>query len=389
MSRIRPGTAAWTKAMRNLQGSADTALDQSMGRKAARMAAKPHVVGSIALDERLRGAGGGGSPADPSLVVLRMEGQRVFYQVSGSKPPFTMSVDGFAAAIPVPPDGLIDHLYGGWWQVSPWVEDAEGTRTQITIFVAPPRPATWLPVNVGNVPVVNGLFTAHGFTADGNSQNNPRPSVFMTGPARMALYFSEEGRSLGAMMGPATGPILSPPEAVAAGNFRFYAFDGDTGETFGFSATYPMGLPWTDIAPRSLVLIERHPNGDPLQWRVHTTSGNAVSVMLSALQTFGQVGQGVAPWVAGEFLNVLPEGGGGPERPVHWTGSVWAEGVVPSVAAAEAFPWDTMTTHAQIDGWADAHGVARGADWGQMTLASKRQWLVAYFDGATPWITGN
>lgn len=56
--------------MRNLQGSTDAALDQSMGRKAARLAAKPHVVGSIALDERLRG-GGGGEPvfAEPTITI--------------------------------------------------------------------------------------------------------------------------------------------------------------------------------------------------------------------------------------------------------------------------------------------------------------------------------
>jgi hypothetical protein len=57
--------------------------------------------------------------------------------------------------------------------------------------------------------------------------------------------------------------------------------------------------------------------------------------------------------------------------------------VTPSADGAK--PWDTMTTHAQIDAWADQQGFSRGEDWGRMNLAAKRLWLVDYFDGAEPW----
>jgi hypothetical protein len=74
------------------------------------------------------------------------------------------------------------------------------------------------------------------------------------------------------------------------------------------------------------------------------------------------------------------------ERPLA---PVEAQVQEPVTTDPQTFPWDTMTTHAQIDGWVAQHGVAIGPEWGQMTLASKRQWLVAYFDGDRPWETGN
>jgi hypothetical protein len=59
--------------------------------------------------------------------------------------------------------------------------------------------------------------------------------------------------------------------------------------------------------------------------------------------------------------------------------------VPPEPEQTATFPWDAMNTHAEIDGWADVQCVARGADWSSMNLATKRAWLVTYFDGARPW----
>lgn len=80
--------------MRNLQGSADTELDQSMGRKAARLAAKPHVVGSIALDERLRANSGGGNPvfAEPTVIIAGIDTAVV--TITFTLPPGTVCHDG-------------------------------------------------------------------------------------------------------------------------------------------------------------------------------------------------------------------------------------------------------------------------------------------------------
>lgn len=215
--------------MRNLQGSTDAELDQSMGRKAARLAAKPHVVGSIALDQRLRGGGGGGG--DP----LRFDSGTITKGTFGT----TFSFDA--------------QFEGGM----------------------PPYSAVCVPEAVG-FGGINGT-----------------------------------GRSTGSGMDPAIGYVMTVTDSLGASVDLLL-------NVFGFAnnETRPLPLPATVVGPEPAPA----PAPDP---------------------------------------------------------------------APETFPWDTMTTHAQIDAWADANSVTRGPDWAQMTLASKRAWLVAYYDGDRPWETAN
>lgn len=231
--------------MRNLQGSTDTELDQSMGRKAARLARKPHVVGSIALDQRLRAQepGGGGG-------------------------------DGTAAdweSLPVGPAWVQMQHY--WWGVmeSDWGPDPR-------LFV---------------------VFQPFDITAN------------------VRFVSTELGMDIG---------IFVTPGAGASG------------------VTGPIILP---AGSRFDIVVTRYPDE-----------------------------------VSHTFNCVWPEGlvQDGESAPPGWE---------PPPQSQQAFPWDAMTTHAQIDGWVAQNGVVTGVEWAQMTLASKRQWLVAYFDGARPWETGN
>lgn len=244
--------------MRNLQGSTDTALDQSMGRKAARLARKPHVVGSIALDQRLRG-GGGGEPvfAEPTIII------------------------------------------GG-----------VGTASATITFDMPPGTVC----HDGEINL--SRMAVNGFNRDIDSRNEP-----ISNPDFWIGWFSgQDGQ-----------PSVAGLTAVELA--ALWHYDG----------TLPHTGSGTEVTCRAV--------------------GNVVTITE----------------VDGKIISFLQ---------VDWTKAAPAALVDP-VTDPASFPWDTMTTHAQIDGWADANGVARGADWAQMTLASKRQWLVAYFDGATPWINGN
>jgi hypothetical protein len=223
--------------MRSLQGLSDPGIDQSMGRKAARMARKPHVVGSIALDQRLRDAGG--DPGDD-----------------------------------------------GW--------------------------------------------------------NNPADWVFVRGYARID-------------MGGGNFVTHGVVEILSTGLVRF----GDDTET-GFSQIGgPIVFP---VIP--LIAAE----GQPSNARRVYTSEQAGDLRKTILNV------GPAP--------ALMNGESSPP-------GVWSPGRSEPEPTA-SFPWDAMTGHAEIDGWAEAQGVdCGGSGWDRMTLAGKREWLVAYFDGARPWETGN
>lgn len=58
----------------------------------------------------------------------------------------------------------------------------------------------------------------------------------------------------------------------------------------------------------------------------------------------------------------------------------------PPAPEPQTFPWDSFTTHAEFDAWAEDNNVeCGGSGWDRLTLAGKRDWLVAYFDGTRPW----
>jgi hypothetical protein len=306
--------------MRNLQGSTDAALDQSMGRKAARLAAKPHVVGSIALDERLRGAGGGqvfegginDVPFGPDWCRV------VGFMVTdpASQPPFT------------------------FYQVA-----FDATMEDVPLVVITMDGANRLEIPTGG-PLQATVF---------QTTSGERPPAQ---PLLMSIENSRGERAEFAIHYPDIGPAESLPEFLPIrieevwqdgnGQILLHSDDSTQGPVkwrlrhIGPSLELPLGEP--AVFPQSLTLADVGNNAGG--FNVNMVDGNA---RFGFVQSYTIVGPG---------------------------------GVL-------AFPWDAMTTHAQIDDWADANGVARGADWGQMTLASKRQWLVAYFDGARPWEAGN
>jgi hypothetical protein len=327
--RIHPGSRQWVDAMRRLSETTDATVDMSMGRKVSRDAAIPHRMGTAALDTRLRGEGGGGGSEDLTIAVVRMERQEVFYSISGGVPPYLWAEGSWADPIPLAEPGIVSVDYGGWWQVDPWVEDATGKRVVIDVFVAPPRPETWAVVRSDGLPVVNGLFTAVAFTADADA-GSPRNRCLMVGPPNMHVFFAENGLTIAGQGGPNTQPELPAPDANS-GASRFYAFNDPTGEVFGFEATYPSDLPWTDIVPRAGITLTRNADG---RWQLRAAHGHLMGVFLSVLDSFGDVGQGQTAWAEGDLLRVFTEGTGNMFN-VHWSGSAWANGAAPQPPAAD------------------------------------------------------
>lgn len=286
--------------MRNLQGSSDTALDQSMGRKAARLAAKPHVVGSIALDQRLRGAGGG--PEGP----LEFDSGSITKTVFGMTFLFTATFKG-------------------------------GQK---------PYTAVCVPNAVG--------FS--GIDANGS-----------TG---------------GVGMDPAIDYLLTVTDSLGASvDLRLNVFG------FANDETRPLPLPATVVGPDPVAA---------LRLEVVSITGSVASFRATGgVEPISyNFGDGSNPVVAREATHTYAASGAFLVVITDAEGHISTEQVIiqssdePETEPV-SFPWDTMTTHAQIDAWADANGVTRGEDWAQMTLASKRAWLVAYYDGDRPWETAN
>jgi hypothetical protein len=98
------------------------------------------------------------------------------------------------------------------------------------------------------------------------------------------------------------------------------------------------------------------------------------------VSTLGTIGRGLVSTIRnGTTQNFL----------VEWPAGMADGEVRPVVAEVVAtYPWNAMSTHAQINDWAEVNFVAYGPDWNGMTLAQKRAWLVGYFDGARPWEAG-
>jgi hypothetical protein len=294
-----------------------------MGRKAARLAAKPHVVGSIALDERLRAQepGGGGQVIEGGLADVPFG-------------PDWCRVVGFLVTDPAMQPPFI------FYQIA-----FDTTMDDVPVTVITMNGTNRLDIPTG------GPLTATGFSTTTGATPPAEPMLISMENSRgdrvdFAIHFPDltPGQSA-----PAFLPVRVE-EVWQDGNGQILLHSDDSTQGpikwrlrhIGPSVETSLGEP--AVFPQNLTLADVGNNAHG--FNLHMVDGNA---------RFGFV----------QSYTIV-----GPGEPL-------------------ALPWDAMTTHAQIDGWADANGVARGEDWGQMTLASKRQWLVAYFDGARPWEAGN